>query len=219
MPKSLFAISFLLLSVTTFGQFSITPTDSLYGNVVADSTISIFQIDLINETADSLNLTWKLIEENVTEGWDYNLCDLGECYTGVPNSAEMQAFASGEAGYLKMLVNPLSIEGYGFWHFWVYPSNDQDNFVNLYFSINASGTEGIIESMKEMKIFPNPAKDQIFISTNDLQSVQLFGLNGSLITELKSQSKVFDISAIPSGIYFLVLQNSKGRATQKLVIE
>ena len=77
----------------------------------------------------------------------------------------------------------------------------------------------ILDSMEEMKIFPNPAKDQIFISTNDLQSVQLFGLNGSLITELKSQSRVFDISAIPSGVYFLVLQNSKGRATQKLVIE
>ena len=73
MPKSLFAISFLLLSVTTFGQFSITPTDSLYGNVVADSTISIFQIDLINETADSLNLTWKLIEENVTSDFNFKM--------------------------------------------------------------------------------------------------------------------------------------------------
>ena len=109
----------MLLSLSVQSQFFVTPTDSIHETIYADSTISIFQIELINETTDSLNLTWKLIEEEVTGGWDYNLCDLGECYVGVPNSAEMQAYASGEAGFLKMLVNPLSIEGYGFWHFWV----------------------------------------------------------------------------------------------------
>jgi hypothetical protein len=219
MHKIVWAVICLILSASAFGQFSITPTDSIFETVAADSIISMFQIDLINETTDSLNLTWKLIEEEVTEGWDYNLCDLGECYTGVPNSAEMQAFAPGEAGFLKMLVNPLSIEGYGFWHFWVYPTGDEDNFVNLYFSINASGTGAIDEEVINARVYPNPASDQFYISTNDLQSVQLFNLNGSLISELKSQSGVFDISAFQPGIYFLVLQNTRGSATRKLVIE
>jgi hypothetical protein len=219
MRKIVWAIICLILSTSVDGQFSVTPTDSIFETVAADSLISMFQIDLINETTDSLHITWKLIEEDVTEGWDYNLCDLGECYVGVPNSAEMQAFAPGEAGFLKMLVNPLSIEGYGFWHFWVYPTGDEDNFVNLYFSINASGTGPVFEKPLEAQIFPNPATDQIIISTSDLQSVQLFSLNGSLISELKSQSEVFDISAFQPGIYFLVLQKSNGIATRKLVIE
>ena len=209
----------MLLSLNVQAQFFVTPTDSIYETIYADSTISIFQIDLVNETTDSLNLTWKLIQEEVVEGWDYNLCDLGECYVGVPNSAEMQTFASGEAGFLKMLVNPLSIEGYGFWHFWVYPTGDEDNFVNLYFSINASGTDGVLDIERETPVYPNPAINQIFISTNDLQSVQLFSLNGSLISELKSQSGVFDISAYQPGIYFLVLQKDSGISTRKLVIE
>ena len=209
----------MLLSLSVQAQFFVTPTDSIHETIYADSTISIFQIEFVNETTDSLNLTWKLIEEEVTEGWDYNLCDLGECYVGVPNSAEMQAFASGEAGFLKMLVNPLSIEGYGFWHFWVYPTGDEDNFVNLYFSIDASGTDGVLDVEREALVYPNPASNQIFISTNDLQSVQLYSLNGSLISELKSQSGVFDISAYQPGIYFLVLQNASGITTRKLVIE
>lgn len=209
----------ILLSLNVQAQFFVTPTDSIYETIYADSTISIFQIDLVNETTDSLNLTWKLIEEEVVEGWDYNLCDLGECYVGVPNSAEMQTFSSGEAGFLKMLLNPLSIEGYGFWHFWVYPTGDEDNFVNLYFSINASGTDGVLDIERETLVYPNPAFNQIFISTNDLQSVQLFSLNGSLISELKSQSGVFDISAYHPGIYFLVLQNANGISTRKLVIK
>ena len=77
----------MLLSLSVQAQFFVTPTDSIHEIIYADSTISIFQIDLVNETTDSLNLTWKLIEEEVTEGWDYNLCALGQCYVGVPNSA------------------------------------------------------------------------------------------------------------------------------------
>ena len=219
MRKVILAVKTLILTTSLFGQFSITPTDSIYGTVAIDSTISIFQINLINDTKDSLNITWKLIEENVTEGWDYNLCDLGECYVGVPNSSEMQAFASGESGFLKMLINPLSIEGYGFWHFWIYPTGDEDNFVNLYFSINASVTDGVEYVGEETLVFPNPASDQIFISTNDLKSVQLFSLNGCLISELKSQSGAFDISALQPGIYLLVLHQAKGIITRKLMID
>ena len=100
-----------------------------------------------------------------------------------------------------------------------YPTGDEDNFVNLYFSINASGTDGVLDVERETLVYPNPASNQIFISTNDLQSVQLFSLNGSLMSELKSQSGVFDISAYQPGIYFLVLQNASGITTRKLVIE
>ena len=217
----IFLSSFLMmLSLSVQGQFFVTPTDSIHETIYADSTISIFQINLVNETPDSLNLTWKLIEEEVTEGWDYNLCDLGECYVGVPNSEEMQAFGPGDAGFLKMLVNPLSIEGSGFWHFWVYPSNDPDNFVDLYFSINASLESSVVEEVVQFVLAPNPAQDIVQIKTNHpLESVQLFGLNGSLIKELKPQIQFYDLSEIPSGIYFISASNETGRMVQKLVIE
>ena len=210
----------MLLSLSVQAQFFVTPTDSIHEIIYADSTISIFQIDLVNETTDSLNLTWKLIEEEVTEGWNYNLCDLGECYVGVPNSAEMQAFGPGDAGFLKMLVNPLSIEGYGFWHFWVYPSNDPDNFVELYFSINASLKSGVIEEETQFILAPNPAQDIVkVISNHPLDCVQLSGLNGSLIKELKPQIQFYDLSDIPPGIYFISASNETGRMIQKLVIK
>lgn len=217
----IFLSSFLmLLSLSAQAQFFVTPTDSIHETIYADSTISIFQIDLVNETTDSLKLTWKLIEEEVTEGWNYNLCDLGECYVGVPNSAEMQAFGPGDAGFLKMLVNPLSIEGFGFWHFWVYPSNDPDNFMDLYFSINASLENGVTEEEAQFVLAPNPAQDIVqIISKHPLESLQLFGLNGSLIKELKPQIQFYDLSDIPPGIYFISASNETGRMIQKLVIK
>ena len=119
-----------------------------------------------------------------------------------------------------MLVNPLSIEGFGFWHFWVYPSNNPDNFVDLYFSINASLESGVIEEKTQFVLAPNPAQDIVqIISNHPLESVQLFGLNGSLIKELKPQIQFYDLSEIPSGIYFISASNETGRMTQKLVIE
>ena len=55
------------MGLSGLAQFSVTPIDSIYETIYADSTISIFQIDLINATSDSLSLSWKLIEENVTD--------------------------------------------------------------------------------------------------------------------------------------------------------
>lgn len=216
-------LGILLIAVLIFSglnaQFDVSPTDSIYSTIDADSTISIFQIDLINtQPNDSLNITWKLISEDVTEGWDCNLCDLGECYTGVPNSAEMQAFAPYEAGFLKMLVNPLGIVGHGLWHFWVYPTGDEDNFVNLYFSINAEIIDGVDslehESVVQQDIYPNPARGKIWVGNTE--TVQLFSQNGRLIIELKPQSEFIDICEFPPGIYLL---RRDGARADKLVIE
>ena len=214
------AILFCVMGLSGLAQFSVTPIDSIYETIYADSTISIFQIDLINATSDSLSLSWKLIEENVTEGWDYNLCDLGECYTGVPNSAEMQTFGASEAGFLKMLVNPLAIEGYGFWHFWVYPTGDQDNYVNLYFSINASLSASIEELGATFTLAPNPANDLVqIISQTSVNAVQLYSINGSLINELKPQQQLLNLSDIRPGMYMVAVSNQSGTAIQKLVVE
>lgn len=216
-------LGILLVAFLTFSglnaQFDVSPTDSIYSTINADSTISIFQIDLINtQPHDSLDITWKLISEDVTEGWDCNLCDLGECYTGVPNSAEMQAFAPDEAGFLKMLVNPLGIMGHGFWHFWVYPTGDEDNFVNLYFSINAEIIDGVDnlvnESVGKQEVYPNPARGKIWVG--ETETVQLFSQTGRLIIELKPQSECIDISEFPTGIYLLIRD---GARADKLVIE
>ena len=210
MQKVFFFLAFLSISSIGLCQFYVTPTDSIYDTINADSTISIFQIDLVNLEDDTLNITWKLIEQDVTEGWDCNLCDLGECYTGVPNSAEMQGFASGEAGFLKMLVNPLGIVGHGFWHFWVYPTGDEDNFVDLYFSINAEVIENVsgeAETAALPSIYPNPASEKIWVGHTE--RVQLFTQSGRLIIDLKPQSEFLDISNLPSGIYLISRENAQ----------
>ena len=99
----------LLFSLEGRAQFGITPTDSLTSEFPTDSLTRIFQIDFPNETPDSLGLTWRWIDGGWTEGWDVNLCDLGECYTGVPTDADMLPMPPEGTGFLKLIVNALDI--------------------------------------------------------------------------------------------------------------
>ena len=60
-------------------QFDIEPSDSVVDVFATDSITRIFQIDFPNVSGDSLALSWRWIGGGWTEGWDVNLCDLGEC--------------------------------------------------------------------------------------------------------------------------------------------
>jgi hypothetical protein len=218
-------IASLAFSVCSHAQFSITPTDSIAVVVNADSIYSNLQIDMVNELTDSLQLTWRLIEEIKPEGWAVNLCDLGECYSGVPGTADMQPAGPGENGYLKLVLSPLSIVGYGFWHFWVYPTGDEDNFVNIYFSVTSEVIDGVeIVEEKLWSVGPNPASDHFYISgpsDERPELVQLFSASGSLIFELKPSSHFLDVSYLPPGIYLLAIheRNETAPVITKVVID
>lgn len=203
------------VSLPTFlnAQFSITPTDSLYTTVPADSVISIHTIDFPVETVDSLQLTWRLIEEEVTEGWVYDLCDLGTCYDGVPGTADMLPAAPGASGFLKMLVNPNGHEGRGFWHFWVYPTEDPDNFVNIYFDIIADADVSVDEIESEAWVFgPNPAEHTLYIYGKEIPSrVQLFSTSGGLTYDLNTLT--LDVSGVTPGLYIIRISDAAGTKT------
>ena len=215
----------LVFSVSAHAQFYVTPTDSLVEVVNADSLYSNLKIDMVNELSDSLQLTWRLIEEIKPEGWAVNLCDLGECYSGVPGTADMQPAGPGEAGFLKLVLSPLSIVGVGFWHFWVYPTGDDDNYVNIYFSVTAEVIDGVVSLEEDhWKIGPNPANDKIFISGDSNETpkmVQLFSISGSLIIEFLPRSNFLDVSDLPPGIYLLAIhsRNETAPMMSKIVID
>lgn len=62
-------------------------------------------------------------------------------------------------------------------------------------------------------IYPNPAKDQVFLNVTD--DYKVYDLSGRFITKTEN-TNVLTIDSIPTGIYFIV--NAKG-STQKLVVK
>lgn len=146
----------LLLPGVALAQFGIAPTDSLVAAFPTDSLPRIFQMDFPNETTDSLGLTWRRIDGGWTEGWDVNLCDLGECYTGVPGFADMLPMPPEGAGFLKLIVNALNTEGECFLHFWVWPTGHPDALVDVYFDLRNGAVSAVANAIMETASQPHP---------------------------------------------------------------
>lgn len=63
-----------------------------------------------------------------------------------------------------------------------------------------------------LKIYPNPAKDYIYVETKAGSKIQLFDMSGRLLIEQKD--KLFDVSNLNNGIYIIKANND----VKKLVI-
>ena len=74
-------------------------------------------------------------------------------------------------------------------------------------------------SNQTIKLFPNPAGNQVQIENSDLigETVQVFSVHGQLVKEFKHQSNISNLllTDMPSGIYFIKIKNQ----VQKLIVE
>jgi hypothetical protein len=70
-----------------------------------------------------------------------------------------------------------------------------------------------------IKVFPNPTKDVISISSDHItiEKVELFSIDGRVVME--SRQDMLDVSTIHSGQYFLVIHTLKGTTSQKIIVE
>ncbi|MDN5214659.1 T9SS type A sorting domain-containing protein [Fulvivirgaceae bacterium BMA12] len=82
-----------------------------------------------------------------------------------------------------------------------------------------------------MRLFPNPAQDQLSLHFNlhkeQFGSISLLTMGGIRVKELLSDAIIFpgkntyefDISGVPSGIYLLSIMTSEGFKTQRVIVQ
>lgn len=102
------------------------------------------------------------------------------------------------------------------------------NLFNL-FLVDCADQTGIPTGVEEQdqnvefNVFPNPASDelQLFFSQLGMKQLQIFSSSGQLAMDFKLQSNmtshIVDISALPSGIYFIKIAGSS--KVEKLIVE
>lgn len=83
-------------------------------------------------------------------------------------------------------------------------------------------TEAVNENLaKLIKIYPNPASNQIFISTHDdihILLINIYNQNGKLVISETNNINVINISTFESGIYIIELVLGKEVIRQKLIV-
>lgn len=71
------------------------------------------------------------------------------------------------------------------------------------------------------RIYPNPANDWIELSYSGglkINDIQLVDISGRIIKHFNKTQKVLDIKGVASGVYFLTIQTSEGKAAEQLII-
>ena len=102
------------------------------------------------------------------------------------------------------------------------PNNDID--INLENDSRCASLEILsssdIELNKRVRVFPNPAQNQIGIDTDlKLNSYKLFNAFGKLLDQGSLRNlRIIDTNLLPSGFYFLKLETDNGELTKKIVI-
>lgn len=141
--KKIYLKSLALLAGFTFfchlatAQFSFSPDASVPATIEYDNYTEI-PIYIINQTTDSLSLSWDKLSNSLPSGWNYSLCDNVNCFTGIPNSNNMNKIAPPPApsGFFKLILNPYNIAGTGIVELFVYEPGDSANGETVTFTIN-----------------------------------------------------------------------------------
>ena len=80
---------------------------------------------------------------------------------------------------------------------------------------------GIAESVQtELKLFPNPAQDQLTIECVDAQSISIVSVQGQTLFEAKmtSESLTVSLADFPAGLYLIRVESEKGVVTKPLSV-
>ncbi|WP_353165289.1 T9SS type A sorting domain-containing protein [Empedobacter brevis] len=68
-----------------------------------------------------------------------------------------------------------------------------------------------------LQLYPNPASDKIFVKADNLNSVELYDLQGRKITFQLNPDHSIDVSSLPKGVYIVKLNINGQSITKKLI--
>ena len=219
-PVPILLILCVCLAGDLFSQtFSAVPGPVLHKEVQFEQANECY-IYFNNPSGDSLSLRWRLIESNLPEEWDADLCDYGLCYIGIPSNGLMSTVYDTIQPYLKLVVQPGTSPGSAWIWFRVFENGNQDNFVDVFYSLYTPGTLSTAEIQDEpLLAYPNPVHGELTLENR--QSIpgyaRLIHPSGKVCWQGElpphSQQKQ-QISDWPPGLY--VLQN--GIHSQKILL-
>ena len=223
--KKILLLSFCLIIYIGKAQtYSITPAKTVSISAQLNN-ISNKYIYMPNTGGAKIILKWKKISDNLPAGWDYSMCDKGNCYAGVPvGPTTMDTVYVSDQGYFNLAVDPLNELGSGTVRIYMWQDGFESAGDTLTWHVNAIPVS--VEELKlsdNIQIFPNPASSNLNIVLNDskFHDIEIKSIVGQVIFngEVKSGTNNIDVSNFSKGIYFIYLKNEDKTLYSKIIID
>ncbi len=221
--KGIFSILIFLALTPAFAQTYSMNDDSIAVTVpftdMADQWYALSVVGhLTNNTSDSVASAWKRNIIYLTPGWSTTVCDPAACGIETTDSANF-IFLPNLVGTVNVDFKPNLLAGHGivkvnFHRQGNYTDSDETTFFG---TVEESTGVSTIEKLKDIKIFPNPAKEklmiaattQMFPSTVEVYDVLGKKINATAIKEGENLLSI-DVRGIKSGFYFIRMKLANG---------
>ena len=105
-------------------------------------------------------------------------------------------------------------QGYLYWR------NNVGTTENVYLSVSFVFGVSDLDPELNSLIFPNPATNQIQITSDELNSVSFYSIDGALVADgfQVSKSQPLNIDFLSKGLYIVQLVGANGEITQQRVV-
>ena len=185
-------------------------------------------VTLSNQTSDSIDVEWEVIENTINPNWFIQFCDFAECATNefepIPNSRRGDLEPGyDDSWYVGINPNGYPIEG-GVWTIVIHNHTAQTTDTVTWLIDNQTSSNELKEKVSyKISLYPNPASNLINIKNPDARHLN-FRILDVAGKELKNGRVTRDhepitIDALPAGMYFVAVtdENSDNRQLLKFI--
>lgn len=170
-----------------------------------------------------LTIKWTVLKNTLVTGWDYSLCDNGQCYIGIPSASETAPLPPTEKGYFKLAVSAENIKGNGELVIFLENKDNPSESDTIAYSVNVGSTSSIAGYQRDIQIglFPNPAQNTLkLFSKNNLvgATVSVIAPSGQEVLSqvISSEGQSISVSHLVPGVYVLQVETREGLAASRL---
>lgn len=239
MNKTLLSISFMMVfaAMLTAQSFSIEPIPTLgEANLQDPSTYPgdvVAHAEVINNTSETLNLSWIRTELVMPAGWATGVCDVNYCYDidvarrdfQLPANSKGTLDVHGYPGGIPGSLENGAIPGEAVVHIRVTNKDNPTDTISGVFNFNVTG-DPIVSidevELKKLSLFPNPTSDYFELSSlidNEIATVAVHNILGSQVRLYNASERRFEVGDLPNGMYLVSLQDEQNAVLKTLRLQ
>ncbi|MCW3126904.1 MAG: hypothetical protein JWO03_2562 [Bacteroidetes bacterium] len=212
-----FSLLFFWVGTSLYANDYVLTPGKIRTDTVPINNTTILDIYQHDTAQHSIRIGWTLISNNLYPGWDFSLCVLGVCWTGIPQSGIMDTVHPGGLdGFLGLNVMPNGIAGTGQVRIYVYQVGYETQGDTLTWNVSTPVATGISEVYNDntIRIFPVPATDVLNIQSTGLsvREIMVGNISGETVSVRQNSSSV-PVENLPAGIYFVTVRTSDERTS------